>query len=263
MSYNLRLFQYTDRDRDGQDDDFKPESEIAAVVALIASVQPDVLAVQEIGDAAALDLLRNRLATAGVDYPHLNLLENSSGFANLAVLSRLPITSSESLTNLAYSVQGEILAVQRGFQQLDLAAPHGFTLRLINAHLKSKRFHPLGQTEMRRNEARLLATHVRGLLRSNPDLPILVCGDLNDDKTSAALRELIPEPLTDLPVADRHGDRWTHYYAREDAYNRIDYLLASPALVTRWVEEKSGILRDPATYAASDHRPIIAVFRAK
>ncbi|HKL21263.1 MAG TPA: hypothetical protein VJ904_05620, partial [Tichowtungia sp.] len=31
-----------------------------------------------------------------------------------------------------------------------------YRFRLINAHLKSKVYSPLGQTEMRRNEARLL-----------------------------------------------------------------------------------------------------------
>lgn len=266
MSYNLRLFAYTDRDRDGQDDDFKPEKEISALTELVCAYRPDIIAVQELGLPSALELLRDRLSACGVDYPYSDYLGSPSSFANLGLLSRFPIVHSEPVTNLSYTIKGETFPVLRGFLQADIQASPDFAFRLIGVHLKSKLFHEAGQTEMRRNEARLLATHVRQLQRRQPDLPILVCGDFNDSYRSAAMRELLDDGasgLSALLLSDVNGDRWTHYYAGEDSYARIDYFLANQSMRERWNAKKSGIVRDERTYQASDHRPIIAVFNAK
>jgi exonuclease III len=53
---------------------------------------------------------------------------------------------------------------------------------------------------------------------------------------------------------------WTHYYAKEELYSRIDYILASPALAPHYVPEQSYILSMPDWGAASDHRPVRAEF---
>lgn len=266
MSYNLRLFSYTDRDRDGQDDDFKPESEIAPLVDLICEISPDVLAVQELGLEDSLILLQQRLRECGMEYPYRDYLPNPTAFANLGVLSRFPITASDPQTNFSYSIKGRQFDVQRGFQQVDIQVGSDFSFRLINAHLKSKLFHESGQTEMRRNEARLLAAHVRRIQKSQPGLPLIVCGDFNDSYRSAAMRELIDErdtDLTDLQLEDLYGDRWTHFYRGEQSYARIDYILVNRTMQSLWVQDKSRVIRDRRTYQASDHRPIIAVFKAK
>jgi len=263
MSFNLRQFRYADRDRDGQEDDFKPEEEIVPLLGLIADARPDVLAVQELGDASTALYLQKRLREAGVDYAHLDHLAGPNPHATLGILSRLPIVYSEPLTNLFYSIQGRSHIVQRGFQQVDIQVNPAFKVRIINVHLKSKVFHESGQTEMRRNESRLLATHVRRLLKEQPDIHLLVCGDLNDAFNSAAVRELLDREntlLQDLKLTDRDGDIWTHYFQRDQIYSRIDYMLVNPGMKKKWVVEKSGIVRDHRTYAASDHRPIFATF---
>lgn len=266
MSYNLRMYRYTDRDEDGQDDDFKPESEIAPLIAMIRRANPDVLVLQELGDTATVIDLQDRLRAAGLDYPHVDHLNIAASYVNLGVLSRIPIVGRDPVTNLFYSIQGKSFPVLRGFQQVDLATGPGTTVRVVNVHLKSKMFHEAGQTEMRRNEARLLATELRKLERTMPGRPVLVCGDFNDTINSAAMRELLEQDnlaIEALPLDDPYGDRWSHYFRREDSYARIDYMLVNPPMKQRWVEEKSGIIRDPLTYQASDHRPLFSVFRAK
>ncbi len=265
MSYNLRMYRNIDRDNDGQEDDFKPDTEINPLIEVIRRANPDILVLQELGDASTLTDLRNRLRAAGLDYPHYNHLDIAASYVTLGLLSRYPITGSEPLTNLFYSIQGRTFPVLRGFQQVDIEAG-GATFRIVNVHLKAKTFHEAGQTEMRRNEARLLATQLRRLEREHPGKPTLVCGDFNDAYSSAAMRELIAQDnlaLADLPLADPQGDRWTHYYQREDGYARIDYMLVNPAMQARWIEGKSGVIRDSLTYRASDHRPIFAVFQIK
>lgn len=266
MSYNLRMYRYTDRDEDGQEDDFKPESEIGPLLEMIRRANPDVLVLQELGDTATMNDLRDRLRTAGLDYPHADHLNLPESYVTLGLLSRFPIVARESVTNLFYSIQGRSFPVLRGFQQVDLATGPGTTVRVVNVHLKSKMFHEAGQTEMRRNEARLLATELRKLERTMAGRPVLVCGDFNDTYNSAAMRELLDQDnlsIEALPLEDPHGDRWSHYFRREDSYARIDYMLVNPVMKRRWVQEKSGIIRDPLTYQASDHRPLYGVFRAK
>ena len=156
--------------------------------------------------------------------------------------------------------------MQRGFQQVDIQTPGNATVRVVNVHLKSKVFHAAGQTEMRRNEARLLATHIRRLLREQPDIKLIVCGDFNDNLNSAAMRELTgrgDQELFALPLADRYGDAWTHFFARDHIYSRIDYMLVNSAMQSAWVTNRSGIVRDVRTYAASDHRPLFATFNVQ
>ncbi len=264
MTYNILRFSYEDRDRDGQKDNFKPEEQIRAVVSVIKNANPDVLAVQEIGDADSFDILRNRLREAGLDYPHHDYLMMPGSSVGLAVLSRFPLVARSPITNESYTIGSETLPVQRGFLNVDLQVNPRYRFRLLVAHLKSKLYHPLGQTEMRRNEARLLNKHVRRMLNRQPELNLVVVGDMNDNITSAALRELIGTPpyLVDLRPADYVGDIWSHFWALQESYERLDYILVSESMRPEVVTGKCRVIRDPAARQASDHRPVLAVFRS-
>lgn len=266
MTYNLDRFGLADRDGDGQEDDFKPEAEIRAVVTIIRQSRPTILALQDVGDDQALDTLRGRLREAGVDYPYADLVTGATRHRNLAVLSMQPVTGRAPATNLTYNIREQTLPVQRGFQQVDIEVAPAFVVRIINAHLKTKTFHEAGQTEMRRNEARLLATLARRSQRENADRPILVCGDFSDTGQSAALRELTGDEnafLRDLLMHDPQGDTWTRDGRQDDEYTRSDYVLVNDVLKQRWRAESSGVIRTPQARGASSHRPVVATFKVK
>lgn len=264
MTYNVWRFSYEDRDQDGQKDNFKPEEQIQAVVGVIGNAKPDVLAIQEIGDADSFDILCRRLKQAGLDYPHTEYLMMPEATVGLAVLSRFPIVARNPITSETYSIGSEELSVQRGFLNVDIQVNPEYRFRLLVAHLKSKLYNPLGQTEMRRNEARLLNKHVRRMLNRNADLNLAVVGDMNDNITSAALRELIGTPpyLVDLRPADFVGDIWSHFWEFQESYERLDYILVSAGMQAEVVADKCRVVRDPLVPQASDHRPVLAVFRA-
>jgi endonuclease/exonuclease/phosphatase family metal-dependent hydrolase len=118
---------------------------------------------------------------------------------------------------------------------------------------------------MRRNEARLLNKVVRGILKNNPNCRLLVVGDMNDNPNSAAFREMVGKKskknLFDLRPTDPQGDAWTYFQESTDMHMRIDYILANAEMLQNAVREKSTVVRDPATYKASDHRPVVAVFK--
>lgn len=264
MTYNLYRFSYEDRDRDGQKDNFKPEEQVRAVIDVIRNANPDVLAVEEIGDADSFPILQKRLAAAGLSYPHAEYLMMPEATVGLAVLSRFPIVARNPITNETYTIASEELPVQRGFLSVDIQVNKDYRFRLIVAHLKSKLFHPLGQTEMRRNEARLLNKHVRRMLNRNPNLNLVVLGDMNDNITSAALRELVGTPpyLVDLRPSDAVGDIWSHFWDFQESYERLDYIFVSEGMRPEVVAEKCHVVRDDAMHEASDHRPVVGVFKA-
>ena len=180
------------------------------------------------------------------------------------MLSRFPIISRQPHTDDTYSIGDAEIPVLRGFLDIEIQVNPNYKFRLMDAHLKSKVFHALGQTEMRRNEARLLNNHIRKILKDSPEENLLVLGDFNDTYRSAPLREITGnkhEYLQDLRPGDEAGNVWTHFSPDIDQYDRIDYTLVSRGMKPEVVAEKTRVLSDPRTYEASDHRPLIIVFR--
>ncbi len=265
-TYNLARYTLDDRDRDGQRNDPKPAAERSAQASLLCRLRPDILAVQEIGPGVILEGFLRDLSAHGLDYPHVEHVIRPGSDVGLAILSRFPIVERTPRLEDIYRIGETNLPVLRGFADVVIEPAPGYRLRLITAHLKAKVFHPLGQTEMRRNEARLLANHVRKALRGNPAMNLLVVGDLNDSPDSAPLNEILGNGstrLVDLRPEDAVGDVWTHQGRGVDIYSRIDYMLASPGLVAEFVRNRSRAVRDPAVAEASDHRPLLAVFAAR
>ncbi|NCC50724.1 MAG: hypothetical protein EOM20_05850 [Spartobacteria bacterium] len=266
MTYNLHRYGLEDRDGDGQKNDPKPEDERKAVIAVIAAAQPDVLAVQEIGSDVVVAEFQRDLAEAGVKLPHMEYLHRGYQENNMAVFSRFPIISRQSHTDDTYSIGNAKLHVGRGFIDVDIQINAEYTFRLITAHLKSKVYHQLGQTEMRRNEARLLNKHVRKALAARPALNLLVVGDMNDTYQSAAMSEIVGKRrriLFDLRPMDYVGTVWTLFGRIDDAYERVDYVLASRSMMPEVVHAKTRAVIHPDMLTASDHRPLVAVFSAR
>jgi len=264
MTYNLYAYGLEDRDGDGQADDPKPRLERDAVLDLIARANPDVLAVEEIGGPAIFEQFRYALKERGLDYSQVEYLQRGQSQKNIAVLSRLTVAARDSHDDMVYSIGEARVPVARGFIDLVIEPCHGYRFRLLVAHLKSKVYHQLGQTEMRRNEARLLGKLVRHYLRDHTELNLLVVGDMNDDPRSAALREIIGKRrryLIDLRPTDVFGDVWTHFSKGYDHYERIDYMLVSRGMYAEVVAGKTCVVRDRLTYVGSDHRPVLAVFK--
>ena len=259
MTYNVKRFSLTDNNP-------KPDNECRAMAHIIAVANPDILAVQEMGGKAFLDGFQAWLKTEGLEYPHVELLQRGDREINLAVLSRFPITESTHHTNEWYSIGKARLTVARGFLETKIQVDENYTFHLLNAHLKSKVYSRLGQTEMRRNEARLLNKVTRRIMKENPDCKLLVVGDMNDNPNSAAIREVkgkSKKNLIDLRPAEPAGDAWTYYLEKTESHMRFDYLFANAKMASDQIPEKSTVIRSPLTYTASDHRPVKAVFQTK
>ena len=244
----------------------------------IRAMNPDVLALEEMGTTNALLELRASLRAEGLDFPYW---EHISGFdtnIHVAILSKFPITARRPHTNESFLLDGRSFQVSRGFAEVDIQAGTNFNFTVIAAHLKSKRPVPeADEAEQRLGEATVLRGIIDERLHANPELPLIVLGDMNDVKDAASTRELMgrgKSRLVDTRPAERNGDNtpgtsarveprditWTDYFAKEDSYSRIDYILLSPAMAEHWVPKETYVLALPNWGVGSDHRPIVAGF---
>ncbi len=253
----------------------------AKVRESIRAMSPDVLALQEIGATNALFELRRTLKVEGLDYPHWEHVRGFDTNIFVAVLSRFPIITRRSVSNASFLLQGRRYMVSRGFADVDILAPSDYTFTLITAHLKSRREVPQAdQAELREQEARLLRAHVNALLARDPTANLVVLGDFNDSKSAPALKTILgtgKTALVDTRPAERSGEEqsgatgyiaarketWTHFYAKEDLYQRVDYILLSSGMAREWDRTGTYVLALPGWGVGSDHRPLIARFFAE
>ncbi|HEY5705073.1 MAG TPA: endonuclease/exonuclease/phosphatase family protein [Terrimicrobiaceae bacterium] len=269
-SYNVENYLLTDRLKEGTvfKDTPKPEQEIAAVIKVLGQIQADIVGLIEIGDESMLDDLQKRLKSAGLDYSHREWVKGADEQRHVCLLSKFPIVERNSRDDVCFELDGKTLRMNRGILDVTVQVNPEYRLRLVGAHLKSRRAIPeYDQALMRAKEAWSLREHLDEILATAPDTNLLLFGDLNDTKNEYPVREIIgwkgaPNYMMDLWLRDSRGEHWTYYWKAADEYSRVDYFLASPALVKEVVIEKCGINDSPYWNEASDHRAIYAVIFA-
>lgn len=252
----------------------------AKVRESIRAAQPDVLALEEMGSTNALRELQTSLRAEGLDLPFSEWVEGYDTNIHVSVLSRLPIRARHPHPDERFLLDGVAYRVSRGFAEVELAAGTNgqFTFTLIAAHLKSRRTVPeADEADLRLQEARLLRGLVETRLRADPQARLVVLGDFNDTPNTPPIRALMGRGkfrLVDTRPAERNGDdpanfrprpaprtiAWTHFYAVDDTYSRIDYILLSPAMAAHWDRAGTFIPTVPNWGVGSDHRPVVATF---
>jgi endonuclease/exonuclease/phosphatase family metal-dependent hydrolase len=250
----------------------------AKVRDCILAIKPDVIALQEMGSTNALLDLQSNLKSSGLDLPFWDEITGYDTNIHLAVLSRFPITSRRPHTNENFLLDGRRLLVSRGFTELDIQVNARFTFTLIAAHLKSRRPSAIAdEEEWRYEEAAALRRVIDARFAHDPSQNLAVVGDFNDVQDSKPVRVIMGRGTTrlfDTRPSERNGDdadsadgareprriTWTHYYAKDDVYSRIDFILLGRGMQSRWLKNETYILSTPNWGLASDHRPLVAGF---
>lgn len=250
-------------------DEPKPEKEIRALIAAIKSIKPDILGVAEMGDQKMLADFQRRLREAGMDFPHLEWVRGDEGNErHVALLSKFPIVARDSQSDVPLELDGRRHRMGRGILDVTVQVTPDYRLRLVGLHLKSKRAVPMyDQQKFRAKEALIVRSRLNQILAADPNQNLLLFGDLNDTKNEFPIREILgplksPASLRDLPLRDRDGLTWTHFWDNADLYSRIDYLMASRGLWPEIQLNRSGISSSQHTREASDHRPIYTTIEA-
>ncbi|MEI6033837.1 MAG: endonuclease/exonuclease/phosphatase family protein [Verrucomicrobiae bacterium] len=268
-SYNLQNYLKMERRVDGKSvpEAAKPAEEIAAAIEIIQKIAPDVLGLVEMGDDEMLKDFQARLKACGSDFPYREWVAGADPDRHLAVLSRHPIVARNSRDDVPFELGGTRQRIARGILDVTVQLGATFRLRLVGAHLKSRRQIPdFDEKTLRAKEAWLIRKHLDGILEASPGSNVLLFGDLNDTKNEYPVKELIGSPkspgfMRDLFLTDRHGYRWTHFWSVADVYSRIDYLLVSPRLWPKIAMSRSGISNAGNWFKASDHRAIYAAIQ--
>jgi endonuclease/exonuclease/phosphatase family metal-dependent hydrolase len=247
----------------------------------IKAMNPDVIALEEMGTTNALMELRASLKTDGQDFPFWEFVESADTNIHVAVLSKFPIVARHSHTNDEFLLDGRRFRVSRGFAELDIRTAPNFVFTLIASHLKSRLPSVIAdEVEERLGEARVLRGIVDDHFKANPNAKLIVLGDFNDTKNSNSMKEIVGRgkfKLIDTRPAERNGDNapgqppyfeprnvtWTYFYGADDTYSRLDYILLSPAMARNWLMNETYIPRIPNWGIGSDHRPIVATFEEK
>ncbi len=244
----------------------KPEAEKQAAVKLLARHRPDVVGLCEIGEARDLAEIQRMLKSAGIDLPHSHYTGGTDSVRHLALLSKFPIISTAKPAETEFRLQGRTFGINRGILDVTIRA-HGKPYRLLGVHLKSKRpTEEADQEEMRIHEARLLRRHVDAILRQDRNARLIVYGDFNDTRATRTMKTVTggyddPGYLTAIPFKDARGHAWTHHWAPHDIYSRIDFVMVTRALRPEVDFRGSYIVDDDEWSQASDHRPLVAIFR--
>jgi len=243
-----------------------PES-VAAVVATLADLKPDILGLTEMGTRADLADLQRRLKQNGLDLPHRTWVDGADKQRHLALLSRFPISRVRHETRATILAGGLPRRIQRGILDCTVKVRPDFPLRVLGVHFKSRRIVPdFDQAEFRRGESLLLRRRVEQILTDEPATPLLVFGDFNDTKNSPVVTGVLGRPgaagsLTALPLADRQGDQWTYHWAETDEYSRVDFVMISRALRPLVRRGGTRLHRAKDWRTASDHRPLVVTLQ--
>jgi endonuclease/exonuclease/phosphatase family metal-dependent hydrolase len=268
IAYNVENWLTMDRyvDRKLQSSAPKPTAEKQAAIGILVRNSPDVVGLCEIGEAQDLAEIQQSLKAAGLDLPYSQHHGGSDPARHLGLLSRFPITLPAQPALTEFQMKGQTFAINRGILDASIKK-HDKPYRLLGVHLKSKReIEGADQKEMRLQEARLLRRHVESILKNDPEARLVVYGDFNDTRPSSAFKTVTgtyndPDYLTAIPFKDSRGEAWTHYWEFHDIYSRFDFIAVSRALKPDVDFRASHIIEDPAWSAASDHRPLLAIFR--
>jgi endonuclease/exonuclease/phosphatase family metal-dependent hydrolase len=268
ITYNVENWLTMDRyvERKSLKSAPKPEKEKLAVVNLLARHKPDIIGLCEIGTAADLAEIQERLKEAGLVLPHSHYTGGADPVRHLGLLSRYPIIATAKPSEMQFQLEGKTFAIGRGILDATVDV-HGKSYRFIGAHLKSKRETDLGDQEIiRLNEARLLRRHIDRILATDENQRVVLYGDLNDTRATRAIKTLTgsyndPAYLTAIPAKDSKQHAWTHHWAPHDIYSRIDFVMVNRPMRKEVDFKASKIIDDKDWDQASDHRPVLAIFR--
>jgi endonuclease/exonuclease/phosphatase family metal-dependent hydrolase len=268
IAYNVENWLTMDRYVDGKNlkGAPKPEGEKQAVVDILTRHSPDIIGLCEIGEATDLADIQEKLKAAGLDLPHSHYTGGSDPTRHLGLLSKFPIVSTAKPAESEYQLEGQTFAINRGILDATVEA-RGKSYRFLGLHLKSKRDSEQGDQEaIRLHEARLLRRHVDSILKADADARLVVYGDFNDTRSTPAMKTITgkyndPTYLTAIPAKDSRQTAWTHHWALHDIYSRIDFIMVTRSLRREVDFPAAKIIDDEGWDKASDHRPILAIFR--
>src|ERR1035441_10244546 len=164
----------------------------ARVCESIRALNPDVIALEEMGGTNALLELRASLKSRGLDFPYWEHVSGWDTNIHVAILSKLPLIARRPHIHDSFLLDGRRFSVSRGFAEVDIQVAANRAVTLIAAHLKSRRPVPeADEAQLRLEEAKILRGIVDEHFKADADAKLIVLGDFNNVKNSDSTKEII------------------------------------------------------------------------
>ncbi len=259
MTWNVKNLFDSEDDPDTFDDvpsDADVVRKLNDLEAVIRSVNPDFVALQEVENEAIVGRLAEQVSDLG--YEHYGVVDAFDGRGiDVGYMTRLPLAGSPMVT----SHIGERFPLPDGSDEtyytrdalevfVDVG---GATVGVIIVHFRSMRD---GGADIRQAEAAYTTQIAEARIDSGLD-HILLVGDVNDVPGSLPYEEIAGSgSLTDLTLGVPEDDRWTFVFS--GVRRQFDYIFASPAMEA--AANDVIILHNGDVSAASDHEPVAADF---
>jgi 5'-nucleotidase (lipoprotein e(P4) family) len=250
---------------------------VDAVAAFLATLDADVLVLEEVGNRQEVEPLVERLAAHEQPYPHWDVCDSADEVTgqHVAILSRRPITTvrhggrahipgSKFYDAELDDADSELLAIVEKGIHVRVSAG-GKPVNLIGLHLKSERGGHEADAK-RIAQATIVRRYYLPYLRRGEH--VIVAGDLNDDRGQPALRRIrgrddLDEDLyqTGSPMFFEGNWRALAYrwsYSYQGMRQQVDHVLLSPSIVDACgVEGVKPIFPLQRDELVSDHRPVL------
>jgi len=176
--------------------------------------KPDIIALQEIESAVVTADLAAALSAQGYGWTHFAHIPGMS--LGVGLLSRYPLIGARSHS---VNVDGDIAPRPMLEVRINTAADAsgdetgagGSSLALFVCHWKSKLGSEEATERTRRASARIILRRLRELKETDPDLPVIIMGDLNENydefyrRNGTAISALLPDDPRAAEFANLYG----------------------------------------------------------
>lgn len=265
MSYNTENFVKTSRGKL-----IKPLESIQALSESILLENPDVIALQEVGDKNLLQEFNRKYLNN--QYPNIICMpSNSPSDIRVAMMSKANMHVVNSKSHMKEMSQGAGYNNRRDFLETTFETASGFRFTVYNAHYKSMRGGEDKTTPVRMHEVRNAAKILKAHFAKDPKAPIFVTGDFNTLHNTpfgkpvlehlTHLGDLTKKPmLTEVMMKDGKEDP-THNGKGFYPNSKLDYILTSNALLPQIRKAYvAGNFTQGPWQLASDHLPYVTEF---
>ncbi len=237
----------------------------------IKEAAPDVICFQEVENLRALRAFHDRyLRRIWREFEYIMLIEgNDPRGIDVAVLSRFRIVSATTHQDVKKKIpypDPNKPKMQRVFRRdcLEVNVKRsGKILPIFVCHFKSMSGGRSKTRPVREAEAQAVREIIENRFEDPSKSDWIIVGDMNDytetdgqTDNGHALGALLDGGFSKNLVKriDDAKERWTHYYASDNEYHQLDYILVSPSLAEKNPDVKPTIVRNGQPFRADRYK---------
>jgi len=266
MSYNAENFVTTSKGKS-----VKSAASIQALSEAIRKEDPEVIALQEVGDKKLLeDFNKNYLRN---QYPNIICMASSDpSRIRVAMMSKANMKVLDTKSHLKEMNEGAKYFNKRDFLETTFKTDTGFKFTVYNAHCKSMRGGEALTAPIRTQEARNAAKILKAHFAKDPKAPVFVTGDFNtlhDTPLGKPVIDILTHldgsakrkpMLTEVMMKDGKTDP-THSGRGVYPNTKLDYIFASRSMTPQIRKAYvAGDFTQAPWNIASDHLPYVTEF---